>query len=146
MDCTMLKKMRPIPDYKSQLFLLLFRTQALFWLLITISTDHYQYLSDPSYRQLQLFLLLHMPGSSKMAENRPHFLRSVAIRAVNSVYIIHRWFEYNAKSFKKKSKTCHYIIQLCIFSNKDLYFLKIIRIVCILMQKTLECLYRNKRK
>jgi len=46
---------------------------ALFWLLITISTDHYQYLSDPSYRQLQLFLLLHIIGSSKMEENWRHF-------------------------------------------------------------------------
>ena len=32
-------------------------------------------------------LLLRMPGSSKMAENRPHFLRSVAIAAVHPVYI-----------------------------------------------------------
>ena len=98
MDCTMLKKMRPMPHSKSQLFWLLFRTLALFWLLITISTDHYQYLSDPSFRQLQFFLLLRMPGLSKIVENLPHFLRSVAIRTVHPVYIIHRWFEDNAKS------------------------------------------------
>ena len=97
MDCAMLKKMPPMPDYKSQLIWLLFRILARFWLLITISTDHYQYLSNPSYRQLQLFLLLRMPGSSKMVENWPHFLRSVASGAVHPVYIIHRRFEDNAK-------------------------------------------------
>ena len=73
MDCSTLKKMRPMPDSKSQLFWLLFRTCALFWLLITISTD--QYLSDPSYRQLKLFLLLHIlfENGGKLAS----FLRSV---------------------------------------------------------------------
>ena len=36
------------------------------------------------------FLLLRMLGSIKMVENRPHFLRSVAIALVHPVYIIDR--------------------------------------------------------
>ena len=86
MDCTMLKKCGQCQITRANFFGS-FSVLCRFWLLITISTDHYQYRSDPSYRQLQLFLLLRMVGSSKMAENWPNFFRSVAIRAVNPVYI-----------------------------------------------------------
>jgi len=98
----MLKKMRPMPDSKSQLFLAPF---SYFGAFLAPNHDFHRSLinilaiRDPSYRQLQLFLLLRMPGSSKMAENWSHFLRSVAIRAVHPVHIIHRWFEDNAKPF-----------------------------------------------
>ena len=93
MDCTMLKKkIVPIPDSKIQLFWLLFPTLVLF---LAPYHDFHRSLSL-SWRSIQspitTFLLLRMRESSKMAEIRPHFLRSVAIPSVHPVYIcIVRW-------------------------------------------------------
>ena len=89
MDCTTLKKIMPMPDYKIHLFWLLFPTLALF-LAPNDNHDFHRSLSL-SWRSIltpiTTFLLLHMPGSFKMAENWLHFLRSVAIAAVHPVYI-----------------------------------------------------------
>ena len=71
MDCTMLKKMRPMPDSKIQIFRLLFPTLELFLapnhesspITIIILAIH------PS--PIKIFLLLRMLSSTKRAENRP---------------------------------------------------------------------------
>ena len=84
-------KIRPMPDSKIQLFWLLFPTLALF---LAPNHDFHRSLSL-SWRSIPspitTFLLLRMPRASKMADNRPHFLRSIAIAAVHPVYIIDRW-------------------------------------------------------
>ena len=88
MDCTMLKKkIVPMPDSKIQLFGSIFLLWRCFWLLILIlhRSLSLSWRSIPS--PITTLLLLRMRGFSKMAENRPHFLRSVAIPVVYPVYI-----------------------------------------------------------
>ena len=94
MDCTMLKNSANTRFQDPTFLAPFYYFGAVFGSLSRFFTDHYHYLIDLFHRQLQLFLLQRMLGSSKRAENQPHFLRSVAISEVYPVYIIHRWKWY----------------------------------------------------
>ena len=88
MDCTMLKKNKANARFQDPTLSALFSYfGAVFDSQSPFFTDRYHYLGDPFNHQLQLCLLLRMPGSSKMAKKFSHFLRSVVIAAVHLVYI-----------------------------------------------------------
>ena len=81
------KKIMPMPDSKIHLFGSFFLLWRCFWLPIPIlhRSLSLSWRSIPS--PITTFLLLRMRGSSKMAENLPHFMWSVTIPAVYPVYI-----------------------------------------------------------
>ena len=87
MDCTMLKKIVPMSGSKIHLFGSFFLLWRCFWLLnhdfspITIIILAIHYIANYN------FSATAHAGSSKIAENLPHFLRSVSILAVYPVYI-----------------------------------------------------------
>ena len=105
-----------LPDFQIQLFGSFFLLWRCFWLLITIlhRSLSLAWRSIPS--PITTFPLLRMRGSEKMAENRPHFWRSVAIAAVHPVYIhIVEKLLSRARSTRWVELSCHwgYLHRLC---------------------------------
>ena len=78
----------PMPGFQIQLFGSFFLLWRCSWLLITILRRSLSLAWQSIPSPITTFPLLRMRGSSKMAENRPQFWRSVAISSSpSSLYI-----------------------------------------------------------